>query len=234
MEKEAQTYLRLKQFVAPFLGFAVNINAYGTEHIAQKGKLILVSNHRSDMDPFILSYTFPRYISWIAADYTFRIPIFKDLAKLAGGIPMAIDGKISMASIKMVQQVFKREGVLGIFPEGHDYMVQNDFFAPMVRFHEGFAAFSIRNKVDILPSVIVPIEESYSDIPIPSLVRSFMGMPKEVCDIKRRSIYKKVRVLYGPKIDHRHYLEGKLEDNLKKLSDEVRVRMENLQRTQVV
>ncbi|EKO87390.1 acyltransferase [Leptospira interrogans serovar Grippotyphosa str. Andaman] len=186
------------------------------------------------MDPFIISYTFPRYISWIAADYTFRIPIFKDLAKLAGGIPMAIDGKISMASIKMVQQVFKREGVLGIFPEGHDYMVQNNFSAPMVPFHEGFAAFSIRNKVDILPSVIVPIEESYSDIPIPSLVRSFMGMPKEVCDIKRRSIYKKVRVLYGPKIDHRPYLEGKLENNLKKLSNEVRVRMENLQKTEVV
>lgn len=113
-------------------------------------------------------------------------------------------------------------------------MVQNNFSAPMVPFHEGFAAFSIRNKVDILPSVIVPIEESYSDIPIPSLVRSFMGMPKEVCDIKRRSIYKKVRVLYGPKIDHRPYLEGKLENNLKKLSNEVRVRMENLQKTEVV
>ncbi|PJZ71013.1 1-acyl-sn-glycerol-3-phosphate acyltransferase [Leptospira perolatii] len=225
MEKEAKAYLRIKNFVAPFIGLAVNITAHGTENIVPDGKLILVSNHRSDMDPFILSYTFPRFISWIAAEYTFRIPLFKDLAKIAGGIPMSVDGKISMASIKMIQQVFKRGDVLGIFPEGHDYMVKNDFSAPMVKFHEGFAAFSIRNKVDILPTVIIPLEESYSDIPIPPIVRSFMGMPKEVCDIKQRAIYKKVRVIYGEKVDHQNYLSGSLEENMKALSNEVRSRM---------
>ncbi|EPG73557.1 acyltransferase [Leptospira fainei serovar Hurstbridge str. BUT 6] len=225
MEKEAKAYLTIRNFVAPFIGLAVNITAYGTENIVSNGKLILVCNHRSDMDPFILSYTFPRFISWVAAEYTFRIPIFKDLAKIAGGIPMSVDGKISLASIKMIQQVFKRGDVLGIFPEGHDYMVRNDFKKPMIDFHEGFAAFSIRNKVDILPCVIIPIEESYSDIPIPPIVRSFMGMPKDVCEIKKRAIYKKVKVVYGEKIDHTPYLAGTLDENLKRLSDEVRNRM---------
>ncbi|EQA44312.1 acyltransferase [Leptospira broomii serovar Hurstbridge str. 5399] len=225
MEKEAKAYLTIRNFVAPFIGLAVNITAYGTENIVSNGKLILVCNHRSDMDPFILSYTFPRFISWVAAEYTFRIPIFRDLAKIAGGIPMSVDGKISLASIKMIQQVFKRGDVLGIFPEGHDYMVRNDFKKPMIDFHEGFAAFSIRNKVDILPCVIIPIEESYSDIPIPPIVRSFMGMPKDVCEIKKRAIYKKVKVVYGEKIDHTPYLAGSLDENLKRLSDEVRKRM---------
>ncbi len=228
MENEAKTYLRIKNFVAPFIGLAVNITAYGTENLVPNGKLILTCNHRSDMDPFILSYTFPRFISWIAAEYTFRIPIFKDLAKIAGGIPMSIDGNISIGSIKMIQQVFKRGDVLGIFPEGHDYMVKNDFKSGMVNFHSGFAAFSIRNKVDVLPSVIIPIEESYSDIPIPPIVRSFMGMPKEVCDIKKRSIYKKVRVVYGEKVDHREFLSGSTDENMKNLADEVRNRMSKL------
>ncbi|MFB5650312.1 lysophospholipid acyltransferase family protein [Leptospira wolffii] len=232
MEKESKTYLRIKNFVAPFIGLAVNISAYGTENIVPNGKLILTCNHRSDMDPFILSYTFPRFISWIAAEYTFRIPIFKDLAKIAGGIPMSIDGNISIGSIKMIQQVFKKGETLGIFPEGHDYMVKNDFKSGMVNFHSGFAAFSIRNKVDILPSVIIPIEESYSDIPIPPIVRSFMGMPKEVCDIKKRSIYKKVKVIYGEKVDHREFLSGSLEENMKQLSDVVRSRMISLQEGQ--
>jgi 1-acyl-sn-glycerol-3-phosphate acyltransferase len=129
------------------------------------------------MDPFVIGAIFPRYISWIAADYTMRIPLFKDLIEKTGCIPMAIDGNISIGSIKKIQQVFKKGDVLGIFPEGHDYMVQNDFSAPMVPLHSGFAAFSLRNKVDVMPSVIVPIEETISDYPLPTILRAFMGMP---------------------------------------------------------
>ena len=142
---------------------------------------------------------------------------------------MAVDGNISIASIKKIQQVFKKGDVLGIFPEGHDYMVHNDFSAGMAKFHSGFSAFSLRNKVDILPSVIMPIEEKVSDVPIPPILRAFMGLPKEVCEIKKRVTYRKVRVVFGPIIRHQDFSSMKLEEGMEALSTETKKRMEALQ-----
>lgn len=181
------------------------------------------------MDPFVVGATFPRFISWIAAEYTFRIPLFKDLIAKTGAIPMAVDGKITMSSIKMVQQVFKRDEVLGIFPEGHDYMVRNDFSLPMTNFHEGFTAFALRNKVDILPFILTPVEEKISDIPIPPILRGFMGMPEEVCNIKKRVTYRKVIVSYGERISYADFSHFPLDEGMKKLRDLTRERMLELQ-----
>jgi 1-acyl-sn-glycerol-3-phosphate acyltransferase len=223
-----KTVGRIKKFVTPFFHLAVQTDVLGFHHIQPSGKLILTCNHRSDMDPFVISAIFPRFISWIAADYTMRIPLFKDLVEKTGCIPMAIDGNISMASIKKVQQVFKKGDVLGIFPEGHDYMVRNDFSAPMAPFHDGFAAFSLRNKVDVMPSVVVPIEETISDYPLPPILRAFMGMPKEVCEIQKRVVYKKVRVVFGEPISHQDYLGMSLEEGMKALSEKTRLVMMDL------
>lgn len=220
----------IKKFVTPFFNLAVNTTVYGYHNIVPTGKLILTCNHRSDMDPFVIGSVFPRFISWIAAEYTTRIPLFKDFVEKTGTIPMAIDGNISMASIKKVQQVFKNGDVLGIFPEGHDYMVQNDFSAPLANFHSGFAAFSLRNKVDILPSVIIPEEETITDYPIPPLVRAFMGMPKEVCDIKRRVVYKKINVVFGEVIRYENYAHLPLDKGMVAVSEETKRRMGELQK----
>lgn len=229
MEDSAKkTVGRIKRFVTPFFHLALQTEVIGFHNIQPSGKLILTCNHRSDMDPFVISAIFPRFISWIAADYTMRIPLFKDLVEKTGCIPMAIDGNISMSSIKKVQQVFKKGDVLGIFPEGHDYMVRNDFSAPMEKFHDGFTAFSIRNKVDIMPSVVVPIEETISDYPLPPILRSFMGMPKEVCEIQKRVVYKKVRVVFGEIISHQEYVKMGLEEGMKALSLKTKSVMESL------
>ncbi|WCL49723.1 lysophospholipid acyltransferase family protein [Leptospira sp. GIMC2001] len=223
-----KTVGRIKKFVTPFFHLALQTEVLGFHHIQPSGKLILTCNHRSDMDPFVIGAIFPRFISWIAADYTMRIPLFKDLVEKTGCIPMAIDGNISMGSIKKVQQVFKKGDVLGIFPEGHDYMVKNDFDSPMANFHSGFAAFSLRNKVDVMPSVIVPIEENISDYPLPPILRAFMGMPKEVCEIQKRAVYKKVRVVFGEPIPHAEYLDMSLEEGMKALSARTKEAMESL------
>lgn len=230
VEQAKKNVENIKKFVTPFFNLAVSTTVYGYHNIQPTGKLILTCNHRSDMDPFVMGSVFPRFISWIAAEYTTRIPLFKDLVEKTGTIPMAIDGNISMASIKKVQQVFKNGDVLGIFPEGHDYMVKNDFSAGLAHFHTGFAAFSLRNKVDVLPSVIIPEEETISDYPIPPLVRAFMGMPKEVCDIKRRVVYKKVNVVFGEVINHKDYIHLPLAEGMEALSTETKKRMAELQK----
>ncbi|MBI3396338.1 MAG: 1-acyl-sn-glycerol-3-phosphate acyltransferase, partial [Spirochaetia bacterium] len=85
----------------------------------------------------------------------------------------------------------------GIFPEGHDFMVKNDFNGPMVSFHTGFATFAMRAKAPIVPFVITPIEEDIETIPFPPAVRSFFGLPEEVCRIPNRVNYRSVRIVFS-------------------------------------
>ena len=188
-ESEKDTFHNIKSIVKPFFDLMVNIEQEGLEHVPEEGAAILVGNHRSDMDPFIVASVIPRYISWIAAEYTRRIPIFKNLIRDTGVIPMDINGNVSVSSIKQLMSVLRGGDLLGIFPEGHDYMVQNDFFAPMVRFHEGFATFAYRSKAPIVPFSIVPLEENIETIPINPTLRSLLGLPEEVCNIPHRIQY---------------------------------------------
>jgi len=195
-EAEKDSFHKIRAFAKPFLDWMIDIQKDGLEKVPREGGCILVGNHRSDMDPFIVASVVPRFISWIAAEYTQRIPVFKNLIRDTGVIPMQIDGHVSVASIKKTMSVLKSGEILGIFPECHDYMVKNDFTAPMVKFHDGFATFAVRGKVPIVPFVLVPIEEDLETIPVPPYVRSLFGLPEEVCKIPHRIVYRRVKIIF--------------------------------------
>lgn len=200
LEQEKGAFHNIKNIVKPFFDLMVKIDRKGEENLPAAGPAILVGNHRSDMDPFVVASTVPRFISWIAADYTTRIPIMKNLINQTGVIPMDIHGNVSVSSIKRIMYVLKKGELLGIFPEGHDYMVRNDFSGEMVDFHPGFATFAYRGRAPIVPFSLIPLEESLTTIPVPPAVRSFVGLPEEVCDIPHRVNYKAVRIVFGKPI----------------------------------
>jgi 1-acyl-sn-glycerol-3-phosphate acyltransferase len=200
MSKEKEVFQSLKAVLSPILNIMVDIQKEGLENLPAQGGRIIIGNHRSDMDPFVIASIVPHYISWVAAEYTKRIPVFEQLVKNTGVIPMEIDGNVSVSSIKKLMSVLKAGEILGIFPEGHDYMVRNDFAAPMAEFHSGFAFFAFRAKVPVIPFVIVPIEEEISAIPVTPQIRSLMGLPDEVASIPLRCNYKKVKVIFDKPI----------------------------------
>ncbi len=200
LESEKDAFHNIKSIVKPFFDLMVKIDRQGLEHLPASGPAILVGNHRSDMDPFVVASTVPRYISWIAAEYTTRIPIMKNLISQTGVIPMEIDGNVTVSSIKRIMHILKKGELLGIFPEGHDYMVRNDFSGPMVHFHPGFATFAIRGRAPIIPFSLVPLDETITTIPVPPVVRAFVGLPDEVCRIPHRVNYRAVRIVFGAPI----------------------------------
>jgi len=223
-EQEKDSFHKIKAFAKPFLDWMVDIQKEGLEKVPSQGGAILVGNHRSDMDPFIVASVIPRYISWIAAEYTQRIPVFKNLIRETGVIPMQIDGNVSVASIKKTMSVLKNGEILGIFPEGHDYMVRNDFSGRMVKFHDGFATFAVRGKVPIVPFVLIPIEEEIETIPVPSYVRGLFGLPEEVCKIPHRVVYKRVRISFCDPIRYEDFPDVPGKESI--LVHQVRERME--------
>ncbi|MCB1316907.1 MAG: 1-acyl-sn-glycerol-3-phosphate acyltransferase [Leptospiraceae bacterium] len=199
---EKDTFQSIKNVVKPFFDFMVDIQSEGLEHIPAEGPAILVGNHRSDMDPFVVASKVPRYISWIAARYTEQIPLFNNLTRATGVIPMDIHGNVSVSSIKKLMSVLRSGDLLGIFPEGHDYIVRNDFSAPLESFHEGFGIFAYRGKAPVIPFTIIPLEEEIQTMPLPSTIRKFMGLPEEVCAIPHRVQYRKVKLVVNEPIPY--------------------------------
>lgn len=228
MSKEKEVFQNLKAVLSPLLNIMVDIQKEGLENIPTEGGRILVGNHRSDMDPFVIASVVPHYISWIAAEYTRRIPVFEQLIKNTGVIPMEIDGNVSVSSIKKLMSVLKAGEILGIFPEGHDYMVKNDFAAPMTPFHSGFAIFALRAKAPIVPFVIVPIEEEISAIPVTPQIRSLIGLPDEVAHIPLRCNYKKVKVVFEKPILPELYRSMPEQEAVSFLLSECRSSMERI------
>lgn len=227
---EKDIFKGLKILLSPLLNIMVDIKHEGLENIPEKGGRIIIGNHRSDMDPFIIASIVPYYISWIAAEYTKRIPVFEALIKNTGVIPMDINGNVSVSSIKKIMSVLKKGEILGIFPEGHDYIVQNDFTAPMAKFHDGFAIFAYRANAPIIPFVIVPIEEEISAIPLPSTIRQMIGLPEEIVKIPLRVQYKKVKVVFAKPISPEEFINLDEKEAISYIMDKSRAIMEDIQK----
>ncbi|MBX7056729.1 MAG: 1-acyl-sn-glycerol-3-phosphate acyltransferase [Leptospirales bacterium] len=230
LEEEKDAFQSIKNLVKPILDFMVDIQPEGLEHIPLQGPAVLVGNHRSDMDPFIVASVVPRYISWVAAEYTERIPIMKNLVRDTGVIPMQIDGAVAVSSIKRIMASLKNGELLGIFPEGHDYMVRNDFTAPMAPFHDGFGIFALRGKAPIVPFVLTPLDESLETIPLPARLRSMLGLPEEVARIPHRIQYRSVRVSFLAPLDIVEYSGRPDAESVPAISAEIRRRMHQKQK----
>jgi 1-acyl-sn-glycerol-3-phosphate acyltransferase len=79
---------------------------------------ILVSNHVTVIDPFILGSLVHEPVYWITSDGNMRTRLMRVLLRLVGSIPKA-KAIPDMETVNWTVQVIrKRRGVVGIFPEG--------------------------------------------------------------------------------------------------------------------
>lgn len=79
---------------------------------------ILVSNHVTILDPFILGTLVREPVYWITSDGNMRTRLMRVLLRLVGSIPKA-KAIPDMETVNWTVHVIrKRRGVVGIFPEG--------------------------------------------------------------------------------------------------------------------
>ncbi|HWE38143.1 MAG TPA: 1-acyl-sn-glycerol-3-phosphate acyltransferase [Isosphaeraceae bacterium] len=90
----------------------------GLEHVPRRGPVLLVSNHVTWIDGFILAAVLPRQgRALVNADYI-AMPGLSHLARWVGLIPVASKGPHAQrAAIRAGQEALDRGYVLGIFPE---------------------------------------------------------------------------------------------------------------------
>ena len=74
-------------------------------------------NHRSSVDPFILSASTRRIISFLIAEEYYKIPLFRTLFNCMGCIPVKRDLKDVVAVRKTIKSL-EEGSLICIFPEG--------------------------------------------------------------------------------------------------------------------
>ncbi|MCM0647520.1 1-acyl-sn-glycerol-3-phosphate acyltransferase [Clostridium swellfunianum] len=83
-----------------------------------KAPYIVLANHPSALDPFILTATmYPHKVNILGTNHYFRIPILRPLLKLAGIVPKVQAYKDTRA-VRMMNKVIAIGGILVIYPEG--------------------------------------------------------------------------------------------------------------------
>ena len=106
----------LKPFSRIFLSWKVK----GRENVPLTGPLIIVANHVHVLDPILLQFSFPRWISFMAKEELFRHPVLKVITRWAKAFPVRRRGtsKDKRRVVKQAKDILGKGLVLGMFPEG--------------------------------------------------------------------------------------------------------------------
>ncbi|MCM1290042.1 MAG: 1-acyl-sn-glycerol-3-phosphate acyltransferase [Corallococcus sp.] len=84
----------------------------------KKGPYLIVCNHQTTMDPFILSLSFKFPIYFMASDDLFNLKVSPLIRHLVAPIPKSKSFN-DIAALKNVFRVIKEGGSVGVFPEGN-------------------------------------------------------------------------------------------------------------------
>jgi 1-acyl-sn-glycerol-3-phosphate acyltransferase len=85
---------------------------------AQRPPFVLVSNHVTILDPFILGTFLRDPVYWITSDGNMRTRLMRALLRLVGSIPKSKSVPDVETVRWTVDVIRRRRGVVGIFPEG--------------------------------------------------------------------------------------------------------------------
>jgi 1-acyl-sn-glycerol-3-phosphate acyltransferase len=190
------TYFRLRR--GPFgiiLSFWKNLNDFycrllprarriGICTIPRRGGAIVVANHNSTLDPFVLTSTSPNRIPgfMIAVEFA-KLPLFSRLVKSIECVPVTRSGQ-DTSSVKAALRHLQSGKLLGIFPQGG---VRDP--AEPVEVREGVGMLALRSGVPVVPAYISGIE--YSDSTYKPLFRRHRavvryGEPVDLSDFAGR------------------------------------------------
>ena len=96
------------------LGFG--LRAVGREHVPATGPLLLVANHQSFLDPWLVGQSAPRRIRYLARDNLFKNRLFGGLIRAYGAVP--IDRGFGKEGLQTVLTLLGQGNAVLVFAEG--------------------------------------------------------------------------------------------------------------------
>lgn len=214
-----------RMILGPMMEWHYHIKVEGADNVPEAGSALIISNHRSLLDPAIVGYSVPRFVNFAAASYSFKMPLVKQLYTAAGAFPLSIyGGEESDKNIDRARLLLDDGELVGIFPEGVQSFFNPHRVTKIATFKTGFAKLALESKVPIIPCAVVASEER--ELPkIPGfMVGAYVKLPNASEGI-RFITYKGITCRIGRPIDLSPFYE---EEYTKALIDRIAGRIRRI------
>ncbi|MBD3791620.1 MAG: 1-acyl-sn-glycerol-3-phosphate acyltransferase [Campylobacterales bacterium] len=152
--------LRIAYSQAQLSVLGIKVKVKNPENLPRDGQYLLVSNHRSVIDPLVIELALKDtnlFGLWISKKELYNSPFFGLFVRNAGGV--LIDREKSQMSgfFAEVKKGVQAGHSIYIFPEG----TRNKTDEPVSKFKEGSRIIALKNKLPILP---VYIEQNADEV----------------------------------------------------------------------
>jgi 1-acyl-sn-glycerol-3-phosphate acyltransferase len=131
----------------------LNVQVQNPERIPDRGSLLIVSNHRSFLDPLLLTSFLGTPINFVCHRYMGNVPILKELLQTCGAFPLT-NQSWNQQLLHDAKNLLHQGKTVGIFPEGAAPMLNNNIPHHLSPFYRGFAHLALQADVphlQILP-----------------------------------------------------------------------------------
>jgi len=126
-----------------------NVEVVGVENVPRSGRLIVIGNHTSWLDPILVGAFIPRRIVFMSKKENFR-NIFARFIVWSYGVFPVDRGNVDRSALNRTDEIMTAEGALGMFPEG-----TRSRTGELRRAKAGTALVALRHNAPILPVSIV-------------------------------------------------------------------------------
>ena len=131
------------------------ISIVGQGRIPNNCATLVVSNHRSIMDPAILMSALNTPIHFACHHYMGQVPLMSELINQLGFLPLDKPKQPHTNFFDRASRLLLNHKAIGIFPEGAQPMVKSTTPNSIDKFQRGFAHLALRTPVENL--VILPV-----------------------------------------------------------------------------
>jgi 1-acyl-sn-glycerol-3-phosphate acyltransferase len=149
-------FFSLRWFIGAGFKLAFRLKVVGRGNLPDDGPALVIGNHASFLDPFIMSSRCGRPVQWLVTQEFYGNPRVHWLLWWFGTIPVG-GGRSMVRSYRQIAEVLKQGGLIGIFPEGG---ITRD--GEMKAFRTGTAVIAFRMGVPIVPMHIQGTYEALS------------------------------------------------------------------------
>ena len=183
-----------RAIVKPIFWLLFGVRLRGGENLRYTGRMLLIANHTSNIDPFFLGCADRHVVHFMAKKELFQTKIGAAFFRSIGTFPVD-RGKGDVAAVQAAGRVLQQDETLAIFPEGKRNKRKGRDWS-LLEFQNGATLIALRNESPVLP----------------------------ICFADRPRMFHRTRIVVGEPIDLREWMDPALSraENIRQISKRLR------------
>jgi 1-acyl-sn-glycerol-3-phosphate acyltransferase len=170
--------LQISRYLLAALGTQMFL--YHQDRIPRTSAVLVVSNHRSFLDPILLTATIGRPIRFACHHYMGQVPLIREMVTTFGAFPLSEPRHRQQHFFAQATALLQAGEMVGLFPEGAEPMLKFTPATAMGKFQRGFAHLAMRAPIDPVPCALLTRWVTTRRIERP--VGSRGNLPREVLE----------------------------------------------------